>query len=49
MPDEPRYAIGSELDEFANFMAGLQHLDDGAEAADRAERWFIPSEPRVAP
>ena len=48
MPDQPRYAIGTALDEFADFMAGLQQPDDGTEAAERAERWFIPSERKVS-
>ena len=45
MPDQPRYAIGTALDEFADFMVGLQQPDDGTEAA---ERWFIPSERKVS-
>lgn len=41
MPDQPQYAIGSELDEFADFVRGLQSSEDGAAAAERVDRWFV--------
>lgn len=40
MPDQVQVAIGSELDEFADFVRGLSSPEDGAEVAERMDRWF---------
>ena len=48
MPDRPHYVIGSELDEFADFVRGLASSEDGAEVAERMERWFEASDRRAS-
>ena len=47
MPDQHQYVIGSELDEFADFVRGLSSPGDGAEIAERMDRWFEASEQAV--
>lgn len=37
---DQQYVTGSALDEFADFVRGLQASEDGAEAAERMDRWF---------
>lgn len=46
MPDQQQYVIGSELDEFADFVRGLSSIEDGAEVAERMDRWFEASDRR---
>jgi hypothetical protein len=41
VPDQ-QHVIGSELDEFADFVRGLQASDDGSDVAERMDRWFEP-------
>jgi hypothetical protein len=41
--DQLQSVIGSELDEFADFVRGLPSVDDGAEVAERMDRWFEPA------
>ena len=47
MPDQVQVAIGSELDEFADFVRGLSSGEDGAEVAERMDRWFEASDRRA--
>jgi len=47
VPDQTQKVIGSELDEFADFVRGLQSLEDGPEGAERMDSWFVASD-RVA-
>ena len=37
---DQQYVTGSALDEFVDFVRGLQSSEDGAEAAERMDRWF---------
>ncbi|MGW4928417.1 hypothetical protein ACWEOH_04615 [Agromyces sp. NPDC004153] len=37
---DQQYVTGSALDEFADFVRGLQSSEDGAEVAERMDRWF---------
>ena len=37
---DQQYVTGSALDEFADFVRGLQSSEDGTEAAERMDRWF---------
>ena len=45
---DQHYMTGSALDEFADFVRGLQSSEDGADVADRMDRWFEASD-RTAP
>ena len=37
---DQQYVTGTALDEFADFVQGLQSSEDGAEVAVRMDRWF---------
>jgi hypothetical protein len=43
--DQHQYVTGSELDEFADFVGGIQ---DGREVAELMDRWFEPFERAVS-
>ena len=45
MPDQTQKVIGSELDEFADFVRGI---GDGHEVAERMDRWFEPFDRAVS-
>ncbi|MFE6256460.1 hypothetical protein [Agromyces sp. NPDC057865] len=37
---DQQYVTGTALDEFADFVRGPQSSEDGAEVAERMDRWF---------
>jgi hypothetical protein len=43
--DQQQYVTGSELDEFADFVRGIE---DGHEVAERMDRWFEPFDRAVS-
>lgn len=45
MSNQHQYVTGSELDEFADFVRGIE---DGHEVAERMDRWFEPFDRAVS-